>query len=118
MKLAPILPQQFVTRVVGVTFSNGYPNNVYSLAEDVALSRASCQLVREPDNKYDSNAICVSINGSPIGHIPRVIAISLAQKIDSGETWLASVDSIIVSPENHEKPGVRISVWKEENGNV
>ncbi len=118
MKLAPVLPTQFVSKVVGVTFCDGYPDNIYSLAEDVALSQASCQLVRDPHNKHDPNAICVSVNGLSIGHLPRLISISLAPKIDGGEVWLASVDSIVVSTDNFNKPGVKISVWKDENGNL
>jgi len=118
VKLAPVLPKQFVSKVVGVTFCDGYPDNIYSLAQDVALSQASCQLVRDPQNKHDPNAICVNVNGLLIGHLPRLIAVGLAPKIDSGEVWLASIDSIVVAGENFDKPGVKISVWKDENGNV
>lgn len=112
------MPEQFLTKVVGVSFSENYPNNIYALAKDVALMSALCQLVREPNNEHDENAIRVDVNGSTIGHIPRLIAIVLAPKIDGGEKWVAAVHSIVVSNENVNQPGLKINVWREENANA
>lgn len=113
-----MMPEQFLTKVVGVSFSENYPNNIYALAKDVALMTAPCQLVREPDNEYDEHAIRVDVNGSTIGHIPRLIALILAPKMDKGETWVASVHSIVVSNENVNQPGLKINVWRKENADV
>lgn len=112
------MPEQFLTRVVGITFSDGYPNNVFALAKDAALMASPCQLVREPDNQHDNNAIRVVVNGSSIGHIPRLIAMILAPKMDSGETWVAAIHSIVVSNENANQPGLKINVWRDEHVNV
>lgn len=112
------MPEEFRTKVVGISFSDGYPNNVFALAKDAALMNSPCTLVREPDNQHDNNAIRIEINGSSIGHIPRLIAIALAPRIDRGETWLASVHSIIVSNENANQPGLKINVWREDNADV
>lgn len=112
------MPEEFRTKVVGISFSEGYPNNVFALAKDAALMTSPCQLIREPDNEHDSNAIRIEVNGSAIGHIPRLIAIALAPRLDRGEKWLASIHSIIVSNENANQPGLKINVWRDENVNV
>lgn len=113
-----MMPDQFVTKVVGVSFCDDYPNNIYAIAKDVALMTAACQLVREPNNQHDGNAIRVDVNGSTLGHLPRLISLILAPKIDRGERWIASVHSIIVSQENVNQPGLKINVWREENADV
>lgn len=112
-----MMPDQFVTKVVGVSFSPEYPTNIYRIAESVANITATCSLHRDPQNKHDENAIRVDVNGTTIGHIPRLISMILASKMDSGEKWNASVNSIVVSLENAEKPGLKINVWRENNAN-
>ena len=39
---------------------------------------------REPDNKFDSNAIKVIINKEHVGYVPANVAVSLAQFMDNG----------------------------------
>ncbi len=109
------LPNQFVTKVVGVSFSNDYPNNIYALAKDIVINGAPCELVREPENIHDKNAIRVDANNTTIGHLPRLIAMVLAPQIDVGEAWFAAARSIVVSKDNVNKPGLKISVWRQDN---
>lgn len=113
-----MMPDQFVTKVVGVSFSSDYPNNIYRLAESVANMTAICSLHRDKNNEHDENAIRVDVNGATIGHIPRLISMILAPKMDSGEKWNASVNAIVVSSANVEQPGLKINVWREENVDV
>lgn len=113
-----MMPTQFVTKVVGVTFAEDYPSNIYSLAKEIAVKNPLCELVREPDNEHDTNSIRVDVMGKSIGHLPRLIALVLAKKIDAGEAWTASVHSIIVSNENVNQPGLKIYVWRNEDGNA
>lgn len=50
------------------------------------------RLVREPQNPHDSNAIRVEMSdGTLLGRIPRIVAISLAREIDSGAKVYAIV---------------------------
>ena len=113
-----MMPTQFVTKVVGVTFSEDYPTNIYSLAKEIAIQHPLCELVREPDNEHDANAIRIDVRGKTIGHLPRLIALVLSKKIDAGEPWSASVHSIVVSSENVDQPGLKIYVWRNENENA
>lgn len=112
-----MMPDQFVTKVVGVSFSPEYPTNIYRIAESVANMTAICSLHRDPQNEHDENAIRVDVNGTAIGHIPRLISMILAPKMDSGEKWNASVNAIIVSSADVEKPGLKINVWRANNAN-
>jgi hypothetical protein len=62
------------------------------------------RLVREPDNKYDANAIMVLlperiINGSQLGYLPAVVAEKLAPALDAGTTEVASAKLIEISGE-------------------
>lgn len=113
-----MMPSQFITKVVGVTFSDNYPSNIFALAKDIAMLDASCDLIREPENEHDTNSIRVDIKGQTVGRIPRIIALVLSGKIDAGERWRASVHSIVVSSENANQPGLKINVWRDEDGNA
>lgn len=112
------MPEQFVTKVVGVSFTPNYPTNVFMLAEQLAIGDVVCDLVREPDNEHDSNSIRVDVGGKTLGHIPRLISMVLAPKIDSGQCWKAALHAIVVSSENVNQPGLKINVWRHKNGNV
>lgn len=50
------------------------------------------QLVREPDNAYDANAVRVEWrNGIMLGHLPRIIARDVATDLDAGVALRAYV---------------------------
>lgn len=106
------LPSEFITKVVGVSFSPNYPSNIYSLAKSIASGPVVCSLIREPKNSHDPNSIRVDIDGKTIGHLPRLISMIIARKIDSGESWQAQVGSIVISNENTNQPGLKIKVWR------
>jgi len=110
-------PEEFVTKVVGVSFNPDYPANIWSLSTDPFLMNTLCNLVREPQNEHDPNSIRVDIGGKPVGHIPRLIAIIIAPRMDKGETWLAQIAGINVSPENTNQPGVKLKIWRLVNAN-
>lgn len=112
------IPTQFTTKIVGVSFSQNYPDNIFSIAYEVAMGKTDCRLIREPQNTHDKNSIRVDINGVPIGHLPRLIAMILAPSIDKGDIWYAKVESIVVSKQNINQPGLKISVWRQQNATL
>lgn len=68
-------------------------------------------LRREPDNRFDPNAVAVDVEGRPVGYIPKALAAKLAARIDVGEEIKVTAVSITKS----DKPGrtvfgVRIGV--------
>ena len=48
-------------------------------------------LVREPDNPHDANAVRVEWQGRKLGYVPRASNAALAWAMDSGETVIARV---------------------------
>jgi len=71
--------KEFNVKLVGVTFENRQ-EKLKRLSDLDSL-----YLIREPDNKYDANAILVTLeDGTDVGYIPREIAKDLATVMDSG----------------------------------
>ena len=67
-------------------------------------------LVRDPENKYDKNAIAVkTADNIQIGWIPKVFAAILAPEIDAGIQWLAQVEKVI--GEEQQLKGVIIKLF-------
>ena len=69
----------------------------------------SYALVREPDNKYDSNAIRVQVGGKSMGYIPKETALHLAPIMDAGRKFIAYFHSRNESP-YHQTVGLTVRV--------
>lgn len=89
--------------VVGLTFVSEYPGNILALSENACVD-----LVRNPDNKYDSNAIEVRMNTKMLGHIPKETAARIAPELDRGIKYEATIFHVRISPENPNNPGLDI----------
>ncbi len=76
------------TRIAGVTFGNRQAL-VRNLVEGETL-----ELVREPENVYDSNAVAVRRGKDHLGYIGRELARDLAQEMDGGGLFAVFVSSI------------------------
>lgn len=101
------------TKIVGVTFVEDYPQNIFRISSKYVSENSEVRLEREPDNQYDCNAIKVWVAGEFVGHIPALIAKSIAPEMDKGISWVADIDSILVSVENMNNPGIKILIWRE-----
>lgn len=72
------------------------------------------ELVREPDNKHDPNAIKVALFGHfVLGYIPRQLALHMAPLIDEGEDLVAEFIRLNNSP-YHEQVGITVKIKKRE----
>lgn len=86
---------RFNTKVVGVTFENRQ-DVLKGLEAGVEL-----ELVREPGNEYDANAIAVQLrDGSRLGHLNRHLAAQLAPVMDSGVEYDACVSAVTGGPQD------------------
>jgi len=102
--------------LVGMTFTEGYPANLIEI--DQVHPRSSYDkkidvpviLEREPDNKFDANAIAVLHNGVKLGHVDRTTASFLAPKLDKGNEIKANIVSINLVEGHGDKPGATIEV--------
>jgi hypothetical protein len=78
------------SKVVGTTF---YPDN------DLSKIKVGQELIliREKDNKFDSNAIAVYAELDKmckIGHVKKELAVEMAQAIDGGDIIMAEVTDV------------------------
>jgi hypothetical protein len=90
-------------KLTGVTFGNAQ-NHIRTFGCDD--THWFC-LVREPENKFDSNAIRVEIADFFMGYIPKEVAKELAPLMDSGNVYEAEFVGINRHPR---KPIVGITV--------
>ncbi len=62
------------------------------------------ELVREPDNPYDRNAVRVDWRGRKLGYVPRAENEALAWAMDRGERLTARISRL----QEHRNPRLRI----------
>ena len=74
--------------VVGIKFHRGHVDGI--VEED------EVELVREPDNAYDPNAIQVKLQtGETLGYLTREFVAVLAKQMDAGSSFQAQVSRIV-----------------------
>ena len=71
------------------------------------------ELVREPDNKYDSNAIRVDSDQGRLGYIPAQTAATLAPFMDRGNSVDAFIEAITGGTEDKPTMGVVLHIRKQ-----
>lgn len=114
----PLGVDAFSTKVVGVSFTPHYPDNLHDLAASQERAERNGEplavvLVRNPANNYDSNAIEVHVPALGqemgfIGHLTRPIAARMAPEIDGGTPWAATIESVLIDPDHMDRPGIAI----------
>jgi hypothetical protein len=112
------LGSPFSVKVRGVSFTAGYPDNLYALESEVDRAGVAGEplvavLIRNPDNEYDGNAIEVHVPSlgdewGMIGHMMAPLAARLAPELDAGERWQAEVEAVLVNPDHPDRPGISI----------
>lgn len=117
----------FTTKVVGVSFAEGYPDNLLALreiCEGLDLERESLPVVllRNPDNEADPNAIEVHLpvlsayeaseRVGKIGHIPASMAARLAPELDAGVQWLSYLFQVLIHSDHMDRPGISIRLQR------
>lgn len=68
------------------------------------------QLVREPTNPHDANAVRVDWNGQKLGYVPREENTAVAQLLDRKEALAARIDALAVSDNPWERMRVAIDL--------
>ncbi len=89
------------TSIVGTRFYRGAAELLVAIGDDDSFA-----LIREPDNKYDKNAIAVYVDDTKCGHIPAPQAKFLAPLLDAGAK--------ILSIKRHKVTGLILTVEKAE----
>jgi single-stranded-DNA-specific exonuclease len=78
----------FNTKIVGVTFE-GRQDSIAGMQPGEAL-----ELVRQPANAFDANAIAVQLGSLQIGFLKKAIAARIAPNMNAGERYRAEVKHI------------------------
>ena len=95
-----------IVRLAGVSF-DGAQENIRQWGCDYI---ATYELVREPYNPFDSNAIKVAVIGQVfLGYVPRYLAQALAPMIDSGRRFIAEFVRVNRHP-HRKKVGLTVRI--------
>ena len=111
----------FTTRVVGVTFCDGYPESMGQLdllarrrliVGDGEMEPIPAVLIRNPENAHDPNAVEVHVPaiGHQIGHVAAHTARFLAPLMDDGIIYRAWVTEVLTREDRPDKPGINLRV--------
>lgn len=92
----------FYSKIVGVTHDNRQ-----ELIRKLDVGK-ELQLIREPQNTYDRNAIAVYSDLGQLGYIPKETAISLAESMDLDEKYQCHVSQI--TGQTYNNLGVNIHI--------
>lgn len=100
-------------RLAGVSFVDSYPQNLLALVGRLQDAPLPLEIVRDPNNKFDPNAISIRLDGAHLGFIPKDLAAQIAPLIDAGGLFSADAMYVAVSDENPDRPGIEIELTKE-----
>lgn len=130
-----MLANRFESNVVGVTFVEGYPENLRQLSmlpnakaayrtapefaeitEELRPEYSPAVLIRNPENAFDSNAIEVHVPSvGMVGHLPKRLAAMLAPEMDAGVKWRTGVVGVWIHPKHPDQPGMSIRMERVED---
>lgn len=118
-KVAPPKKKNFHTKVAGVTAKNDNGSSRQNYIRTYCKSGMPLTLVRQPNNRFDSNAIAVFINARTllvfsglvqIGFLSADVAKTLAPLIDAGAIFVCQITEITGGEADRPSLGVNISV--------
>lgn len=98
-------------KIAGPSFTQGALDELYP--ED--WEHINILLLREPENKYDSNAIKVLGNGKAMGYIPKLVAEHLAPQLDSGTEFDVRL-IYITAGEGKKIKTSKVAIRRKSNG--
>lgn len=98
--------RSFATNVAGVSFRQGA----------VAACRVGdiCELRREPQNRYDKNAVAVWCRGAQIGYVGRGLSMRLAPFLDMGMVISVWIEQLLGGQPGKPTVGVRLRMRRRD----
>ena len=96
-----------LTELAGLSFR---PKEAKEIVDTLEIGD-ECELVREPENQYDANAIQVHYNDTFIGFIPKADNLTIAYHMDTGR----STKCTVVSWLGTRKPGFKVELLSEDD---
>lgn len=95
-------------RLAGVKFGD-CQENIKNYANPAAIGISEYDLIREPDNPYDPNAIRVGLGNINFGYVPKEQARVISPIIDNGHNLVAVFVSMNRSP-YHNTVGLTVKI--------
>ena len=103
------MPEQFYTKIVGVSQTNEDGQDRQEIIESSVSVGDDLTLKREPDNPYDPHAIAVFTYDDQIGYLKKDVAAELAPKLDSYQLINCTVREV-TGGEDGKAFGVNVSM--------
>lgn len=115
------LAASFTTPVVGVTFVDGYPDNILALEQlqfdaETMGEPLIAVIVREYDNEHDKNCCAIHVPAlgehGKIGCITRSLAARLSSELDSGTHWAGEIAGTRINPDHMDRPSIDVRLFR------
>lgn len=100
------------TKVVGVTFRDGYPGTFHKWAQLSRDRYPKCTLKRDPDNAVDPNAVKVMVGRRHVGFVPAELTVRVAAVMDDGVPVTARIVSVDVYADMASSPSMTIEITR------
>lgn len=100
------------TKLRGVQFED-CQDNIKCFANPEELGIDEYDLIREPNNPHDENAVWVGIGKIKMGYLPRTLARKIAPLLKEGQNLVALFVSQNMSP-HHDTVGLTIRIAEKE----
>ncbi|WP_312723972.1 HIRAN domain-containing protein [Stutzerimonas kunmingensis] len=101
---------QFVCAVVGESHKNRDGESRQSLIKRLVKVGMPAQLIHEPDNPADKNAVAVFVAGKQIGYLKRDVAKWHVKRMDRGDEASAIVHGVHGGTRDKPSIGVTLEV--------
>ncbi len=108
MKIEKEVFMDRIIKLAGVTYGP-CQENIKNYACPAELGIDEYDLVREPDNPVDPNAVRVEINGIKFGYIPKEQVLEISSIMDNGHNIVAMFVSVNRSP-FHDTVGLTVRI--------
>jgi hypothetical protein len=100
--------KNLITKLAGVTFGDHQQNiKLFGNAQELGISEYD--LVREPDNPHDPNAVQVCFGNFSLGYLPKNVARIVGPLMDAGKNLVAKFVSLNRSP-YHDSVGLTVKI--------
>lgn len=110
--------KSFYSKVAGVSHANSNRTSRQKIIRDLAKLGMPLQFEREPDNKFDKNAVAVWIETSEgrkqIGYLDSHTAEQVAGDLENGIPWYGIITDITGGSDDKPTRGVNIFLSQNE----
>lgn len=98
----------FYSKVNGTTFANSQ-ELIKTLQPEEPL-----ELIPEPTNKFDKNAIKIVYKGQKLGYLPRDTAESFGKQVPEGAKFMAEVSEITGAGKSNAGCNIKVVIYQDE----